>query len=301
MQALLRDRALAPQNNPSFLICQRILHQCHEIIFGELSPQSTGPYSSLKLTPQSRFVRRKIRPNIGPVMVGVGMVLAGAPALPLLTKLVGEVAIEQGRVEDSSHASRSLGLDEDDVALSTPIQSPVAAEEEEDWKDDSADVESADQSQLPSSTENVLKSNRIVAASETMPALPLHIRELRRPRSCDDPFGQLDPSPEYASPPSHSTPSVSSTKPSVNTPITAEMLLQRYDHQALVHLLRSHYCRSEVRRILSLRLFGLQYILLGPIPTESRVHIKPLAGCTETCTRERPQSRVNGLEPQVTS
>jgi phosphatidylinositol 4-kinase B len=246
MQALLRDYALGPQSNPSFIICQRILHRCHEIIFGDLPPQSTGPYSSLKLTPQLRFVRRKIRPNVGPVMVGVGMVLAGAPALPLLTRVMGEVAIEQGRVEDSSRASRSLSLAEDDVALGTPNQSTAPAEDEEDWKDDSAEVESADQPQLPSSTEDVPQSSRVVAASETMPALPLHMRELRRPRSCDDPFGQLDSLPEYASPPSHSTPSVSSTKPSVNIPITPEMLLQKYDHQARVHLLRSHYCRSEV-------------------------------------------------------
>ncbi|KAI0375002.1 kinase-like protein [Pilatotrama ljubarskyi] len=60
MQAYLKDLS-EPRSNPvSFLICQRVLHECHEIIFGDLPGQSSVPYSSLSLPSQLRHLRRKM-------------------------------------------------------------------------------------------------------------------------------------------------------------------------------------------------------------------------------------------------
>ncbi|KAI0636865.1 kinase-like protein [Trametes polyzona] len=264
MQAYLKDLT-QPRSNPvSFLICQRILHECHEIIFGDLPGQST-PYSSLSLPSQLRHFRRKVRPHVEPALVGIGMVLAGAPGMPQLTGIMGPVAIEQGRVDEQGEDIKSIERDDENgIVRTVSIQSTADSLGEDEDSLDSPDpnAEAPAKGQAEGTVVRKLSSGpsrssrRQTIASQTSPALPLHLRDIRRSRLSEDPFGQEDappvPSSANASP-FQSTPSFPSRHPyRPNSLPTAELLLQKYDFAAQMHMLRSHYCSSEVQFILAL-------------------------------------------------
>lgn len=53
MQTALKDLIAQRQTNPvAFQVCQRVLHRCHEIIFGDPPEPSTSPYRSLPTSPR---------------------------------------------------------------------------------------------------------------------------------------------------------------------------------------------------------------------------------------------------------
>jgi phosphatidylinositol 4-kinase len=90
------------------------------------------------------------------------------------------------------------------------------------------------------------QQREVIRAVRTSPSLSLARKEERLPRFSDDPLGQLDP----MTPPAvtQSVPSFPSIKQShqrsnSNAP---ETLLDRYDFGSQIHLLRGHFCRSEV-------------------------------------------------------
>ncbi len=249
MQATLRDLSATQHDSQSFMICQRILLRCHEIIFGDLPPPATGPYSSISLPFQSRFSRKKIKVHTQPVLVGIGLVLAGTPVLPRLTEIMGQVAIEQGRIDDDGTDQRSIDRHDDDSApsISPSISTTSVAAEEDDQ--DEVDVEEPDYSspdQLSDNPRAKLSRRRTIGASQTAPTLPLHLKSLRKSRLSIDPLGQFDS--EQIVSPYQSTPSVSTSRPPLRSASTniADALLETYDIAAQSHLLRSHYCRSEV-------------------------------------------------------
>jgi len=270
MQAALQDLAPTRHNTPSFVICQRVLHKCHEIIFGDLPPPATLPYASLNLPFQSRFTRKKVRPQVEPALVGLGMVLAGVPGMPMLTDVMGKVAIEQGRVQDEGQELPQLVIQDDDVVRGVVHVPGVDATEDDDH--DLEEESPADDPMMDSPKESTLQHLRgidglnalgrrktkedstgrrqTIGAAKTSPALPLHMRTVRKPRLSDDPLGQNDhPLPVRSASPSQSTPSISSSSPQPrhsNTLSGADFLLQKYDSQSQSHLLRSQYCRSEV-------------------------------------------------------
>jgi phosphatidylinositol 4-kinase len=270
MQAALQDLAPTRHNTPSFVICQRVLHKCHEIIFGDLPPPATLPYASLNLPFQSRFTRKKVRPQVEPALVGLGMVLAGVPGMPMLTDVMGKVAIEQGRVQDEGQELPQLVIQDDDVVRGVVHVPGVDATEDDDH--DLEEESPADDPMMASPKESTLQHLRgidglnalgrrktkedstgrrqAIGAAKTSPALPLHMRTVRKPRLSDDPLGQNDhPLPVRSASPSQSTPSISSSSPQPrhsNTLSGADFLLQKYDSQSQSHLLRSQYCRSEV-------------------------------------------------------
>lgn len=235
-----------PHDSPSFMMCQRILLRCHEIIFGDLPPQVTGPYSSISLPFQSRFSRKKIKHNAEPVLVGIGIILASVPALPHLTEIMGQVAIEQGRVDDEDTDRRGIDHHEEDKAPRTSprvVTSPIADEDEQD------EVEEPDEyppvPHILNAPRGKMPRRRTIGASQTAPSLPLHLRSIRKSRLSIDPLGQFDS--EQVASPYQSTPSVFNThlptrSASVNA---ADALLEAYDSASQSHLLRSHYCRSE--------------------------------------------------------
>jgi len=129
MQAALRDLTYTRSTNPRpFMICQRVLHRCHEIIFGDAPDPSQSPYQSLPATPygsaaalsrtitgaagaarlgdaakkaavglRDRCRQPKVNAHIPAALVGMGTVLAGAPAMPGLVDMTGQVAVTQGR------------------------------------------------------------------------------------------------------------------------------------------------------------------------------------------------------------
>jgi phosphatidylinositol 4-kinase len=274
MQAALQDLAPTRHNTQSFVICQRVLHKCHEIIFGDLPPPATLPYASLNLPFQSRFTRKKVRPHVEPALVGLGMVLAGVPGMPTLTEVMGEVAVEQGRAQDEGQEAPRLANQDDDVVRGVAnVPDGDATEEDDDDDDDDSEEErpgddlmnvSQEQpivqhlrvmSELNTSGHRKFKEDpnsrrQTIGAAKTSPALPLHMRTVPMSRLSYDPLGQSDPPlPVRSASPYQSTPSISSSpkQPHHSSTLSAaDLLLQKYDLQSQGHLLRSQYCRSEV-------------------------------------------------------
>src|SRR5882762_2504879 len=267
MQASLQDLSLARHNTPSFVICQRVLHKCHEIIFGDLPPPAMLPYASLNLPFQSRFTRKKVRPHVEPALVGLGLVLAGAPGVPMLTTILGEVAIEQGRAQDEGQEAPRLANQDDDVVrgIANVPNGDTTEDDDNDLEED--EENSADDPITPSYDEPTQHSRamsdlnafgnsepkavgrrKTIGAAKTSPALPLHMRTVHKPKLSDDPLDQRDPPlPVRSASPYQSTPSISalSKQPTHSiTPSGADLLLQKYDLQSQSHLLRSQYCRS---------------------------------------------------------
>ncbi|KAF8831285.1 hypothetical protein HHX47_DHR1000414 [Lentinula edodes] len=266
MQAALRDLSASPHDSPSFIICQRVLHKCHEIIFGDLPPPTT-PYSTINLPFRSLFPRKKIRPHAEPAIIGMALVLAGVPAMPRLTEIMGEVAIEQGRAEDKAtvEVRRSVESDDDDTAVApSRIKSSVSMDEEPEPENNEDSPPSPNSA---SSEPAILTRRRAMGPAQTVPALPLHLRGLQRSRRSEDPLGQLDAEHKETVTPYQSSPSISSARPPLRTASHsyADTLLQTYDTPSQTHLLKGHYCRSEVQFILSLENIS-ERLLVVPRP-----------------------------------
>ncbi|GBE81999.1 predicted protein [Sparassis crispa] len=263
MQAYLKDFSLPRHNPESFVICQRVLHECHEIIFGDLPAQPIAPYSILTLPSQLGPLQKRVKPHVQPVVVGIGMVWAGTPGMPKLTKIMGRVAIEQGRIDDQNEDIKSLENTDDSPVRTAPSTTSIVATGEDNQQEDSDKEDKASAKNPPDTaktgTEAVvpvkISRRRRTMAAQTTPALPLHLKGIRRFRLSEDPFGQQDlPSPNTSSSPFQSTPSFSVTKrPQRTTGSNAvDILMQKYDLPAQVHLLRSHYCRSEIKFLIAL-------------------------------------------------
>jgi len=284
MQASLQDLQSPNRNRESFLICQRTLLHCHEIIFGDLPPPATTPYLSVIPTAQSRFARKKVKVNASPALVGMGIVLLGSPGLPAVTEATGEVVIEQGRADNNGSGLKSLGRLEDDTVQGGVV---TASRESMDDEDEAAgssqngsqeDLQDVSEEKVPS--DSGVDSNgrrlprsrrRTIGAAHTTPALHLHLRKPRLPRFSDDPLGQLDHTPPTPGHPFQSSPSLPSLQGtnrsgSLNA---AELLLARYDFQSQIELLRSHFCRTEVGVAYTITLCVSQAFSLGSIPPQS--------------------------------
>ncbi|KAJ7063322.1 kinase-like protein [Mycena amicta] len=261
MQAALRDLSTSSNRSQSFFICQRVLHKCHEIIFSDLPPLAAAPYSGLSLPFQSRILRRKVKPHFEPAVIGISMVLAGVPGMPQLTEIMGDVAIEQGRVEEEGTQFKSIESQEEDVAsFGSPSSIALSLDDEDDPEERERGHQYAPSYSSPElalsngHTSARMVRSRTVEAAQTAPALPLHLRNIRRSRQSEDPLGQLDA--ESISTPYQSSPSLSVSSARF-PPRTASMsmgdaLLGSYDVASQVHLLRSHYCRSEIQFLITL-------------------------------------------------
>lgn len=258
MQSSLRDLD-GSHNNESFLICQRALLMCHELIFGDLPPPATTPYPSLLAAPRSLFARKKVKAHMPPAVVGIGLVLAGASGLPQLTETMGEVAVEQGRIDDQGSELKSLQRNDDDYAHnSTRRPSEQSTDDDDEPTTPTTDEHAGDQTKsskgvtfdgpLPSNgLPAPLSRRRSSGPSQTTPSLPLHVR--RKPRFSDDPLGQLDASVPVPAPVAfQSSPALSmGTSMRRSTSLNpTDALLSKYDLRSQVQLLRSHFCRSEV-------------------------------------------------------
>ncbi|KAF9454504.1 hypothetical protein P691DRAFT_716885 [Macrolepiota fuliginosa MF-IS2] len=254
MQASLHDLS-STRDSQSFVICQRVLHKCHEIIFNDVPRQITSPYPSFKLSSHSPFSRKKVRHHVEPAFVGIGVVLAATPAMPPLAEFAGQIAIEQGRADEDGRELRSLHTIDTDIA---PDAVPKAIESA--GADDDADEVEGSGNSSPTQVDNQetlrpgtpIKRRRTIAAAQTVPALPLHLRGIRRSRASEDPLGQLDS--ETLSAPHQSSPSLSALRTPLRSavPNTSDVLLEKYDPHSQIRLLRGHYCHSEIQFILDL-------------------------------------------------
>ena len=255
MQASLRDLSSSP-NSPSFQVCQRTLHRCHEIIFSDLPSPASIPYSGLSVPFRSRFSQKKVKPHVEPALVGIGLILAGAPAMPKLTEVMGEVSLQQGRADDEDIHVKNMDTEEETLpgagALST--SSPDALEDEDSNSDDKTGKDKGFESeQLAVDADPELRSSshlgrrRTVVGARTSPSL-IQLRNAHRSHLSEDPLDQLDPSPPSRIPsPYQSSPSISSFhSPLRYNASAADSLLQRYDLPSQSYLLRNHYSQSEV-------------------------------------------------------
>ncbi|ESK97006.1 phosphatidylinositol 4-kinase [Moniliophthora roreri MCA 2997] len=269
MQAALKDLPSIHHESVTFSICQRVLHKCHEIIFSDLPP-AASPYATLSLPFRSRFSRKKVKHHTEPAIIGIGMVLAGTPALPRLTDIMGEVAIEQGRVEETTEM-RSIESQADDLATGSKLE---AEDSQEDEENDLPATENNQNLQKGGSDEpqRLMRRRSTIGPSQTVPALPLHLQNFRRSRNSEDPLGQLDAEPiaGQVTTPYQSSPSIPSTRPMITrmSSQNPDTILQTYDLQSQLHLLKSHYCRSEVQFILTLENIANRLLV---VPRPARV------------------------------
>ncbi|KAG8724521.1 Phosphatidylinositol 4-kinase pik1alpha (PI4-kinase)(PtdIns-4-kinase) [Ceratobasidium sp. 395] len=269
MQATLNDLAFTQarrgtSKSESFTICQRVILKCHDIIYGDPPPPPAAPYSGLQLKPRSRFGRKNVKPYTMPALVGMGVMLAGAPGMPALTPIVGQVAIEQGRREEEHQLSgvvRDVQETETRGSLSSRADSPAQDDDDSGSDSPAAGPSSAPASKL--SREITFSGNgssaQTVPAARTSPSLAT----TRVSRLSDDPFGQLDPpTPPTVKSSLPSTQFFQST-PSIGRPGLArahslgnmakqEAILRQYDVFSQSQLLRGHYCRGEVQFLLTL-------------------------------------------------
>ena len=250
MQASLNDFS-THRDSQSFIICQRVLHKCHEIIFGDQLLPSSSPYSGLILP---TYRRPKIKHHAEPVFAGLGVLLASSPAMPQLAQLIGPVAIEQGRADEEDDDSKSWESSHNNPYIAS--LSPFAAEDDADDTDSLEELE--DHRPQPTVKAHLNKSNsqkgellvrRRTLGAQTLPTLPLRLQSIRSPTLSVDPLGQLNPD-ENAMPYQSSPSLVSAHTPSRVAAINrADSLLEKYDTRRQVQLLRGHYYSSEVRHM----------------------------------------------------
>lgn len=189
----------------------------------------------------------------------MGVVLAAVPAMPALADITGQIALEQGRADEDGHGLRSLRSIETDVVVVPPPKTADSSgiDDDLDLENDSPQREEsnlpisgrADNQEVLRQDSPIILRRRTVTASQTVPALPLHLRTIRRSRASEDPLGQLDSEISFAAP-TQSSPSLPATRapPRFAAVKRADSLLEKYDLPAQTQLLRGHYCHSEVRR-----------------------------------------------------
>ncbi len=230
---------------------------CHELIFGEIPPPAAPAYPGIPRQFLPQVLRKKVKPRLYPAIIGMSMVFAGSPGLPALSRVMGEVAVEQGRIDRQGRDVKSLERYEDDLVRGKAVQSyeRVIEDDEVDSPLESEDAKDADvpeHSPKPSAGVNPesdiagRQQRKMIRAVRTSPDLSFPRKEDRLPRFSDDPLGQLDPITTPAV--TQSVPSFPAVKRShqPSSSSASEVLLKKYDFGSQIHLLRRYYCRSEV-------------------------------------------------------
>lgn len=180
--------------------------------------------------------------------------------MPLLTQVMGDVAVEQGRIDTEEHGIRSVestensGLGRSRAALREEDQ-----QEEVDSPEDSSG--SPAESARPAPPERTSSSRRqTVSAARTSPSLPFKVLGLEKSRASVDPLGQLDDFSATASP-SQSSPALPSMRRHrMGSNNSLDNIMQKYGMDAQMHLLRGHYCRSEVLFLITCGYSGHSYL-----------------------------------------
>lgn len=282
MQASLQDLS-SSRSSLSFQVCQRTLRRCHEIIFGDLPTPVSSPYSGLDLPFQARFSRRKVKTHVEPTLVGLGLILAGTPAMPELTEIMGEVALQQGRADEDGSDLKSVQTDDNDVASGSGKTTRNDSGDDDDNVSDgkNEDDRTASSHERPSNDicahdpaismkRTILKRRQTIVAAQTSPAL-VHLQNMHRSTLSEDPLDQLDPSqPARVASPYQSSPSIPTTQHPFrqSTLNSGDYLLQLYDLDSQAHLLRSHYYHSEVQFLITLEYISNRLLV---VPKPARV------------------------------
>jgi phosphatidylinositol 4-kinase B len=246
-------------------------------------------YPGLSWPSLPQFLRKKVKPRPYPALIGMSMVLASSPGLPALFKVMGEVAIEQGRIDRRGSDVKSLERHEDDLAQGRALPSceaPVEADEVDSPSEDVEDAQVPDHLPAPlegtkveSGVAGKRRRDEMMRAVRTSPSLSLR-KEDQLPRFSDDPLGQLDPVPPAVTQSVPSLPSINQAHQRSASSVS-ESLLNRYDFGSQIHLLRSHFCRSEVCKLFRFDARLTQAI--DPIRTEPGEHFQQTHGDSKTC------------------
>jgi len=289
MQSALRDLTPTRTTNPGpFLICQRILSRCHEIIFGDTPEPSSSPYrsigqsSSLKSKKSRQPKALRVNAHAAPALIGMGVMMA-SPGMSGLADLAGGWAVRQGRrpLDDDEGRSR-VEVDKAGGSDGRLRGNSNSGSKDEDESGDEQAGPSSYKANIPPST----PISHVSGPSATTPNLysPATGSGISRSTTPQpkgtDPFGQLPSSPsdmirsDTTLPrhqPFHSVPDFSYTNArygSGDRPLAPENLLATYSLEAQRQLLRSHYCRSEIRFLLLLEDISNRLLV---IPKPARV------------------------------
>lgn len=231
MQSALRDLTPTRTTNPRpFLICQRVLHRCHEILFGDSPEPSRSPYRSLPPSPHASSSSvggegllsvqpdpssppARVNAQAGAALVGMGVMLAGV-GMPGLTALAGEWAVIQGRRPmNDAQASRARVEVEQGGGADAPRdgrweRKPLAHAESDASDDDYASA--------PPSGPASASGSRLPIRRQTLPPgashLPSSLHGTHTPPSQPQPRGNRTSTPPNGRPyhPSSTTPDLGS-------------------------------------------------------------------------------------------
>jgi hypothetical protein len=231
MQAALHDLTPTRQTNPRpFLICQRILHKCHELIFGDPPEPSRSPYRSLPHSPppstagilasgmkgsllrkvsnvESTPVKPKerVREHVRPALVGIGVMLASAPGITGLVDLAGDWAVTQGRrpIEEEGEGRARAEVDKsggaDITAGRNAVKSASASrgnEESDESDEDKPKPKSTPMARPPSSR----RLQQLSALSPSPSTAPAHRSAFHLPHPASTAPNLASPPPMASSP-----------------------------------------------------------------------------------------------------
>lgn len=238
------------------------MQRCHELIFSDASELSTGPYSSMKMKSRAQQNRKRVRSHLEPALVGIGCIL-GARGRPDIASVVGEIAVEQGRIPLNNDGLRSIERGEN----GGPMFGRTISDEPTSETDTPNDEHESDRAEnlsnhLPTASldvelvkdkallKSILKARRGSGDSKSavLASLP-ELLNVRRSEASEDPLGQRD-SLWNARSPSQSSPIVSNggRVSALGSGNVLDDFLQDYPPDIQRSLLQSHYCRTEVRR-----------------------------------------------------
>jgi hypothetical protein len=280
MQAALHDLTPTRQTNPRpFLICQRVLHRCHEILFGDPPESSRSPYRSLPHSPavstmalhSAKALAAVLKPDIPrakvkvnqhalAAMVGMGVII-GSQGMPELRSTAGQWAVMQGRQPRDEDAEGRARVEDAEEGADVPKGSVLDTRK---TPMDGSDEER--ENSISAGTPPKPKENTASHPARTVPNLISPSRlsteynhfNNRTPASeAVDPFSQ-DTDPGLSSSPRphqpyHSVPDLSRNRaPRPGHAPSAEDLLSGHNIDVQRQMLRSHYCRSQIRFLLLL-------------------------------------------------
>lgn len=194
--------------------------------------------------------RRKIKPHIKPALVGLGAILASCLGVPILTDIVGSVAIDQGRYIDPKVEANSP-IDTNNTAVSNPI--PLR----EQVKDSGDDSDTSDEAASTEREEDVEAYGRaLIAARDAKqkqgnitliaPLSPPLVR--RNTMNSSSPASPIEKSPHTSRQRGLTTPRPMSSVPSLSNVATPYGF--SFPGQSPLfksRLLRSHYLHSEIQ------------------------------------------------------
>jgi hypothetical protein len=217
-----------------------VLQAVTYVIFSE--PQSQGQKDGGPLLPL--LPRKKVKTHVSSALVGIGTVYGGAPGLPLLTQIIGDTAVEQGRYVDPKATHKGPVVSEDSFA-----SPPLAEKEVVPRQGDFSEVSEEDDSDIWEIEQDVEAYGRAL----------IEAREASKRSGLTEMI--VPPSPTLARRKTTSSlrgndekhkarhRRAESSRPNASTPVlldtSSPTTLQSSVYQS--RLLRSHYLHSEVQ------------------------------------------------------